>query len=324
MVRSAPPRIFNLYDVVGVLVPGITLLTGFLLLFAEPPAPSELWEYLLYGIVAFSLGYVVQFWASRAVGEPKTFENTIDDVRNPRDLSGDESVSRDADSETEESAERTDGDATEAGEEGDTENADDADDSGSERTPLSNRLNFPGRVKALLCYLGYAFVGPVLWWYWSPTDPSVGSRLHANQVWKDLWATYNIDRGTDDYEELQQMIQSEVDDVRSPSRAYRFQAIRNFHRGMWISLWIVSTCLLGYVLNEWFVGIQISVIHAAQPDVPYLLQQEWRFLAVLLLGLSLPVFWHLHVEFRREFVRYLIIDYFVKLKERGGVDPEDS
>ena len=285
MVRSAPPRVFNLYDIVGVLVPGITLLTGLLLLFPEPPAPSELWEYLLYGIVAFSLGYIVQFWASRAVGESKTFKNTLDEVRRPLVVPSDSTTTRDADP-------QPDGQHT-------------------ERTG-----NSWSRVRAGVGHLLYAFAGPVLWWFWSPTDRSVGY-LHTNRVWRHIRDTYNLDPGTDEYEELQQMIQSEVDDVRSPSRAYRFQAIRNFHRGMWVSLWAISVLLLGYCINERFIGIEVGLIHATGGGAPYVLLQDWWFLGVLLLLCSIPTFWWLHVEYRRDFIRYLIIDYFVKLREKG-------
>lgn len=308
MTSATSLRIFNLYDILGVMVPGITLFTGALLFLPDPPAPSELWEYLLYGIVIFSVGYFVQFWASKAVGELKTFERTMDDVRNPVEVSeSDNSES----AKTENASEESNGSSVELDEE---EN---------EEIETSNEtLDFNSESTGVIGHFIYALLGPVIWRYWSPTDRSIGSELHANRVWKDVRDTYNLERDTDDYEELQQMIQSEVDDVRSPSRSYRFQAIRNFHRGMWVSLWIVSILFLGYFLNEWCLGLEISIIHGTEQGEPYILQQEWWSFVAPLIVVSLIVFWRLHVEFQREFVRYLIIDYFVKLRARGEADLE--
>lgn len=319
MASPTSPRVFNLYDILGVMVPGITVLTGLLLNLPEPPAPSEFWEYLLYGIVAFSLGYVVQSWASKA-GEQNTFEITMDEVRNPLESPETEGESTQSDSKPDS------GDTDEANDDG---GGNTGDENERDRTPESDEdqgrnrqsTGTKRRIRYAFGHILYAFLGPILWWHRSPTARSIGNSLHANRVWRDLRDTYNLERGTDDYEELQQMIQSEIDNVRSPSRAYRFQAIRNFHRGMWISLWIVSVLMAGYFVNDYFLGFEISFIHGAGKSEPYVLQQgeRWSMGAPLAVP-SLVVFWRLHVEFQRKFVRYLIIDYYVKLRERGEVD----
>ena len=63
MVNPRAPRVFNLYDIIGVFLPGATLLFGILVLFPDPPVPSAIWEYLFYLIVAFSLGHIAQAYS---------------------------------------------------------------------------------------------------------------------------------------------------------------------------------------------------------------------------------------------------------------------
>lgn len=287
-------RGFTVFDVLGVFVPGVVTLTGLLLLRADPPAPSAAWEYLLFAIAAFSIGHLVQAYASKATGDRKTFENTLDDARRPTDDSERSSTTGDEEGASTGDDGQADGDS---GEDGDAVDASDGDDE-------------PGVVVRGATHL-YPVLGPLVWPWWSPQDEPVGSPTLASYVLRDLRKTYSIRRGSSAYDEMLHMISSELDDVESPSRAYRFQAIRNFHRGMWISVWVVS---LAIALGWAFDASTGCVLFDARVCDPYLFgQQPLLWQTVVLLPGSMLAFWWLSVKYQREFVEYLIADYFVRL-----------
>jgi hypothetical protein len=288
--------VFNLYDVLGVVIPGITLLGGLLLFLPEPPAPTTAWEYVLYGIVAFSFGHAVQVYASKAVGDPKTFERTMDAAR---DFDEDQNSGDSGEDEK-----SSNGGEEENGTDGRVE-------------CLCRRLNRVDGMWWFPTHVVYSLFGPLLWWCWSPDDDA-SDRLHTNRVWRTLRDTYKLDPGTDDYEGMKQMISSEIDDTDSPSRAYRFQAIRNFQRGMWVAVWIVFSLLVVYGVAELFSWCLL------EPDSgfpllfrrPYVLAGFSTPLVLGVCGATLWGFWRLNVFFQREFVRYLVIDYFVLIRNR--------
>lgn len=154
--------------------------------------------------------------------------------------------------------------------------------------------------------------------------------LHANRVWKNLQQTYAFDIGTDRYEELQQMISSQVDDPRSPVRSYRFQAIRNFHRGMWVTTWFIWLFIIVYE-----VGAAISPLGGwpyrdlfcfggVETCSPFLIEAHSSLVISVVLLLVLAVFWRLTVYYERVFIRYLITDYFVVLQNRDADDGNGS
>jgi hypothetical protein len=312
MVNPRAPRVFNLYDIIGVFFPGATLLFGVLLIFPTPPAPSAIWEYLFYLIVAFSLGHVTQAYASMAMGELKVFENTMDETRNVLEDDGDDD---------EGDADEDDPDATD-----DQDGDDDAPDNDDEDLGLGERISSYRSGHLFLLYCLYPLIGPFIWWKWSPNDDGVEELLHANRVWKNLQQTYAFDIGTDRYEELQQMISSQVDDPRSPVRSYRFQAIRNFHRGMWVATWFIWLFVIVYEvgaaispLGGWpyrnlfcFGGVEICS--------PFLIEAHSSLVISVVLLLVLAVFWRLTVYYERVFIRYLITDYFVVLQNRDADD----
>jgi hypothetical protein len=308
MVNPRAPRVFNLYDIIGVFFPGATLLFGVLLIFPTPPAPSAIWEYLFYLIVAFSLGHVTQAYASMAMGELKVFENTMDETRNVLEDDGDDDEGE---------GDEDDPDATD-----DQDGDDNAPDNDDEDLGLGERISSYRSGHLFLLYCLYPLIGPFIWWKWSPNDDGVEELLHANRVWKNLQQTYAFDIGTDRYEELQQMISSQVDDPRSPVRSYRFQAIRNFHRGMWVATWFIWLFVIVYE-----VGAAISPLGGwpyqnlfcfggVETCSPFLIEAHSSLVISVVLLLVLAVFWRLTVYYERVFIRYLITDYFVILQNR--------
>jgi hypothetical protein len=133
------------------------------------------------------------------------------------------------------------------------------------------------------------------------------------EVYKDLVTRYGIDRGTEDYEQLINIISSEVDDVTTPVRSIRFQAIRNFHRGMWLASWyslVVISAL--YILDKYPETRQYSRIFGIAFNQPELFNQwepNWHIVLIfLLLTVS---FYYLLKEFESQFTEYLFSDYVV-------------
>lgn len=309
MSSARPLRVFNLYDILGVFIPGTVLLLGFLLLFATPPIPTAPWEYLLYGVVSLSFGYVVQWFASRATGKRRIFENTIDEVRSPLEeglVADDEAQSKEAES-SHQGSQLFDLDL-------------DSDDE-TYVIVVFKLFRQPSRwfhsqvasFIRILSHAVYAIIGPLVWWRWAPEAESIGDLLHTNRVWRDVRDTYRLDVDTDNYEQLHRMISSEVDDVESPSRSYRFQAIRNFHRGMWVSVWFVTLVIIGHVTA---LVVPIYSFLEIPYQEPYLLAYFSYRVVFLVAVCSLFVFWRLTIEYQRRYVMYLIVDYFVILRRR--------
>lgn len=311
MVSPRVPRVFNLYDIIGVFFPGASLLLGVLILFPNPPAPSAVWEYLFYLIMAFSLGHVTQAYASLAMGELKVFENTMDETRSILENNGEDDIDRDGEDEVD------DPDAT------DNQGRDDAPGEGDKNPVTDGRFSSrPWHLFTL--YFLYPLLGPFIWWRWSPDDDGVEELLHANRVWKNLQQTYAFDIGTNRYEELQQMISSQVDDPRSPVRSYRFQAVRNFHRGMWVSTWFIWMFVIVYELGSLISPLGgwlyrgLFCFGNADTCSPLLIETYPSLVILAVLLVVLVIFWRLTVYYERIFVRYLITDYFVVLQNQDA------
>ena|GEM_PF-1540088 len=66
------------YDLLGNLVPGVILLTAFLLFLPGGRLPSSVGASVLFALFAYLLGGVVQEYASAAVGDRNRFEQSID------------------------------------------------------------------------------------------------------------------------------------------------------------------------------------------------------------------------------------------------------
>lgn len=311
MVNPRTARVFNLYDIIGVFFPGATLLIGILILFPNPPTPSSVWEYTVYLIVAFSLGHVTQICASLAMGELKVFEYTMDETRSILEEGGDNNGIKTNETDVDSNSNNTDQSSRDSNE--NTENS-------------VCKCNFKNKIiNKFLLYILYPILGPFIFWYWSPDDDETKELLHANRVWKNLQQKYAFDIGTNRYEELQQMISSQIDDPKSPSRSYRFQAIRNFHRGMWISMWLIWIFVAAYKIL-WFDGLFYPPLFCFS-DVgvcsPFLINEYPNLLIFVILLIALVAFWWLTVYFERIFIRYLITDYFVVIQNKD-VDDENS
>lgn len=286
------------FDLLGNLIPGTVVTTAIIALLPSVHAPGSIPEYFLAGIAAFSFGHFIQKHASSASGDRQTFEQTMDAVRGGR-LEDEKESSETGDSDEVE---------TDGGKRSEREEKEDG-----KKSVISRAVNLTNNV---VSHIFYAATMPVFWWYLSSRGQALDDVILPNRVWKDLLETYDIDRGTDNYSVLFHMISSEVDDVGSPSRAVRFQAIRNFHRGMWIAMWyILCYCVLFFLVDAVFTIFGMTAILGVQIKEPYLfrvIDPNWQIIVVL--SLLLVGFWYLADNFEEEFIEYLFTDYVVARK----------
>lgn len=276
------------FDLLGNLVPGTVVLAAALASLPNPPTPTRPGGYLLFGVVAFSIGHFVQRYASAATGDRRSFDWTMD-------------------------AARQQGRSPDADDEG--ENADESGDPGSARNPVCEKLSFGAS----------ALFDPLVWPVRSPRGTVLEERIIANLAWKHLLDSYDLPPGTDNHSVLFHLVSSELDDVATPSRALRFQAIRNFHRGMWTATWIT--------LALWSVVVSVdALVESGVPVLGAEYQQGllldfwspgWHLVAVLaVLG-----FRYLAEVYEEEFIEHLFTDFVVATGDQSdgeaGGNPVD-
>lgn len=294
MVSARAPRVFNLYDVLGVFFPGTALLVGLFVIIPGLPSLGSVISYLAFIVIAFSLGHILQSYASLSVDNLKIFDETIRNVQSPidsLDTSDDDEADDDDDEEETDEAET---------------DTDTVDEVGSEQ---SNRF---------WLYFLHAFIGPVIGSISSPNGGEIKELRNPNRAWRHLHENYEFDLGSTRYEEMLQIISSRIDDPGSPTRSYRFQAIRNFQRGMWVTAWILFVILFGTSLL-W--GIR-AVCGSAEEHLlaqSHLLTHLPIWLALVFGGIIVLIFWWLTIQYEKLFVRFLITDYVVLIAQNDQV-----
>lgn len=267
------------YDVLGNIVPGTVALVATMGFLPSSPVPSDLGQYGLFVIVAFSVGAIIQAYASKAVGRLDSFDRTMDGVEALPSLQYIED-----DPESTENCERAKDDEEEDG-------------------------------NSLWWRIGHPFVGPLCGWRRPPRGEELDDVILANRIWEHLVDTYEIPFTTDSYSVLYHLMSSEVDDIRSPSRATRMQAIRNFHRGMWIASWYS-------LLLVFFSSVADTSLEAGDA-VPFLGVQYARptyfehWTPIWHLGIvaaaGVVVFWLLFESTDEDYIEYLFADYAVSI-----------
>lgn len=280
------------FDLLGNLVPGLVVLTVFLSVFPDPPIPTSAGGYLLFGVAAFSVGHFVQAHSSRATGDHRSFDWTMNAARQ---------LGRPPGADDSEDIGDTSDESDDPSEDGDDANGEGDADSESDGWTCHKWLT----------RLTYPLVGPVAWWLYPPRGEELEEVVLANRVWEVLWETYDLAYETEKFGVLFHLMASEIDDVTVQSRALRFQAIRNFHRGMWIAMWWALVVLLGALApNLWLSpGDDLFGIVYQKPGfLGYWSPFEY---AILLTGVFVYGFWSLAESFEEEFIEYLFTDYLV-------------
>jgi len=282
-------RGLNAYDVLGNLIPGaigLVIVMGFL---PSPPIPDNIGEYGLFIIAAFGLGAVIQEYASRAVGSRRSFNETMDSV---------ERLSLQYTSREEES-------------EGGGQN-----DPPEEEEPDNDESEFENNTNSTLCSLFWKLhllIGPLCGWWRTRSGEKMEDKILANRIWEHLIDTHEIPFETTSYSVLYHVMLSRIDNIRSPSRAIRIQAIRNFHRGMWLTSWYATLLiLLAVVLNKRLnTGDDIPVLQIKYAEPAYFdyWMPVWHLAVVSFIGVI--IFWFLSESSEKDYLEYLFADYAV-------------
>lgn len=300
-------RALTSYDLLGNLLPGVFALTLLASLLPNPPYPTKTPGILFFSLVGYAFGQFIQAHSAMAMGD--SFEATLDSVREfPRQIESDDSslntqVSNDQDADYEtglldrfvlwiynydwnhvKSAIR---------------------DRVRNIVVWSDRIGVVDIISAL-SYPIYCFIR-------DPSGRVLENEQAAFEVFKDLVTRYDIDRGTSDYERLINIISSEIEDIAAPARSTRFQAIRNFHRAMWITCWYVFVLTTSLVLIENYPQLQkyteLIGISYATPGLFSYWGPDWHF--VVLFGVLTIGFHTLAYNFEVQFTEYLFSDYQV-------------
>lgn len=268
------------YDLLGNIIPGVVGLVAILGFLSSPPFPDSLGEYGLSAIFAFALGGVIQAYASKAVGEQRSFDITMDSVEALPSLQYSEG----------------DSDAVET--EDDEEDTDNAE-------------HDTHRIWDFL----HPFVGPVCGWMRPERGRKLDDVILANRIWEHLVDTYEIPYSTESYNVLYHVMLAKVDDIGSPSRSIRIQALRNFYRGMWIVSWyFLFFLLLSLVMDTYLsTGENIPVvgIEYTQPGYFQYWTPLWHLIVIAVGGVVM--FWRLFESTEEDYIEYLFADYAVAI-----------
>lgn len=190
MVSARTPRVFNLYDILGVFFPGAALLVGILILIPSPPAIDSAIPYLGFVIVVFSLGHIIQSYSSLCTGDLKIFDETIQNVQSPLSPSDEEDMERDDE---------------------DTESEEDGEEPECETEDLNSKVTGEDKSEKshwLWLYVLFPLFGPLIGFKWSPNGGAVTELRNPNRVWTHLSQEYEFDPGSTRYEEMLQVISS--------------------------------------------------------------------------------------------------------------------
>lgn len=273
------------YDLLGNLVPGVIALVAIMGFIHSPPAPSDIGGYGLFTVFAFSIGALAQEHASEAVGQRKSFDKTMQTV------------------ETLPSLQSKTGDSDNGGSDGESEDDED-------HFWEDNRTTWA---------VWHPFIGPLIGWYRPPRGEKLDDAILANRIWEHLVDTHEIPFTTESYGVLYHLMSSRVDDMDSPSRATRIQAIRNFYRGMWISSWysfiLVWIAICADLLFTSGDSIPILDVDYLRPAYFTYWTPVWHLAIVSAIGVV--VFWVLFESTEEDYLEYLFVDYAVAIG-RGG------
>lgn len=274
------------FDLLGNLLPGMMILIAVMGLLPSPPIPNSVGDYALFAVLAFSIGMFVQHHASAATGERRSFEMTMEGV------------------------ERLEGLATDIDEESDEE-GEGGEDAGDQDNGDDGRL---ARLGPFLWGLTHAFFDPVLWRFRSARGRELDDVILTNRIWEHLVDTHEIPPDTEALHVLYHLMSSRVDDVHAPSRAVRFQALRNFNRGMWVASWYVLLALCSALVLDSFLNpdetIYSGVIYQ-QPTFFDYWTPIWHL--VFVAALAVWGFWALTESFEEDYIEYLFSDYAVAI-----------
>lgn len=169
--------------------------------------------------------------------------------------------------------------------------------------------------EGILANLKHAFLGPIFSNFQVIKGERLDDRILVNRIWKYLTDKYNIPQHPNSYPVIYHLMSSKVDNINSPSHATRIQAIRNFHRGMWIASWY-SVLLIGIaVIGDHCFNQGQSLLFGISYRQPMYFEYwstVWHFVPVAVV--SVVVFWRLYGSYEEDYIEYLFADYAVAIE----------
>lgn len=270
-------RGFNSFDLYGNLIPGIITLVITLGVYPDPPIPSTIEQYALFVVIAYLVGGIIQAWASKAVGSRKHFDQTMSSAE-----------------------ERTESELAET----------DVDDDTSTESDEGHTI---GDADGWCWKIGHPFVGPLFYWLRPGRGEELDDKILANRIWQYLVDTHEIPFRTTSYSVLYHVMSSRVDNIQSPSRAVRMQALRNLNRGMWITSWYAAVVIAFLGLIDWTYeqGDMLPLInHTYQQPFYFEYWLPMGLLFVLSL-IGILFFWFQAESSEEDYIEYLFADYVV-------------
>lgn len=272
-------RGLNSYDLLGNLIPGIVALVVTLGVFTTPPVPDSIEEYVLFAVIAYLVGNLIQSVASLAVGDRKHFDRTMSDaeMRTKSELA-----------------------ETEVG-------------SGSDGIANEREQSAENNGDSLIWKILHPYFWPIAVWCRPPRGQRLDDAILVNRIWEYLIDTHEIPFRTTSYGVLYHVMSSRVDNIRSPSRAIRMQALRNLNRGMWITSWYASLLvILVFTFDSLLDSGELIPILGLEYEQPLFLEY-WMPVGMLFLISLIGVlfFWILAESSEEDYIEYLFADYVV-------------
>lgn len=174
------------------------------------------------------------------------------------------------------------------------------------------------RTRSLFRSVTRAYLDPLFSPYRSERGKTLDDAILTNKIWDHLTETYDIPPNTDAMDVLYHLMSSRIDDLDSPSRAIRFQALRNFNRGMWIASWY----LLLTLLCAWMADAYWAEGETVYPGVVYYRPAYFDYWTpmwhlVVVAGALVWGFWMLTESFEEDYVEYLFSDYAIAITGNG-------
>ncbi|WP_042663232.1 hypothetical protein [Haloferax sp. ATB1] len=328
-------RLFSdltVFDLLGNFIPGAIFLAGVSVLlpadrFSEIlSAPVN--GILLLFIVGFSVGHLLQSYSARAIGKRESFKNTIIYIQSfegkfsPSELDFDNYPTRyprlhdiytwiGGQSRTIEDIEA----------DLEREFTEEIDDEGI----LSGSIR--STIRRGVARFLRAHVEALLLIRIKRDRPLLGNIHLTSRVWKICIERYqlnDIDENRGDfYSDLLHLISSDLERLETSPRALRFQAIRNFHRGLWIAFYFITVLLTVSWLGQLLSGVlnPIYGIVGVTPWTP-VIEELWNPTPLLILGTAVTsyLFWELTEEYEEEFIEYLLVDFLTAYQPQQQSD----
>lgn len=330
----------SVFDLLGNYIPGLVLLSSISLLLPERIVGnilhSSFMTVFVFGVIAFALGHLVQNHAAQAVGQRETFRNSIflhqslgtspvlnfekyptvhprlyciyEDLHpyEPKDID----IAAGFDEESSE-------------DQGEKEETD-------EVTPIGNQIpKSDGLITKVPCIPArfYRSLIEAIAMVRVKRDRPLPNRTLSGKVWRLCRRKYNLDATYDEYGDLLHLISSDIETQTESSRALRFQALRNFQRGMWIACYFSLLLTISIFLAQWDPPFLSSISQNALIEIPKPLILDlsvpiWVF--ILVYSLLMYLFWELKEDYEEEFIEYLLADFLSANAEFEESEEEES